>query len=353
MDYYKILEVNKKATIEEIKKSYKRLVAKYHPDRNSDDETAIEKFKQVTEAYEVLSDDKKRREYDQFGHVRSRGKFSNPQSDFFDSFFNRARRRHNVGHPISVRREVDLSFVLKGGRIVVKYTRHKICESCNGVGGDLTICPTCQGTGLKTVRHPMGVLLQTSCDSCGGVGKVISKECSNCKDGLGDEYEEEVVVDIPEGIESGSKFQVPEGGEPGPEGYGMLLITIIVKEHELFTRLSNGNLLTKVPVTFTQLIKGCSLEVLTLDGVGKIKIPAGTRSGTKFRLKTKGLPVINRSWSLNNRGDMIVEIFLDTPNKTNYQEIIDSLVDLEERHPSSKILEYKKQIENHGKTSRK
>jgi len=359
MDYYKVLGVQKNASQKDIKKAYKKLATKYHPDRNSDEE-AVEKFKEASEAYGVLGDEQKRREYDQFGSVRgSRSPFTSPMDDMFRSFFGGGFRHQQkpkrVGKRLITEMRIDLGFVNKGGKVEVKYQRHKICDKCNGLGGEEENCPSCKGSGRRTMQG-QGVRIETNCTDCQGSGKSVNKTCSECNgSGMGSLQDENFEIQIPQGVNNGAQIRVPEGGEPGPDGYGDLVVVIFIEDHPLFERIENimgGDLLlTKVPVTFTQLMQGCQLDVITLDGMVSVKVPPGTQSGTKFRLKGKGLSNMTANRNIYI-GDMIVEVFLETPNKEDYTEVMEVITELEKKHPSPHIAKYEEEKKNHGRSEK-
>ena len=350
MDYYQVLGVAKKADESQIKRAYKKLAIQYHPDKNQGDEKAVLKFKEIAEAYEVLGDPQKRSEYDQFGRVSNRkGAYSSPANDFFNSFFGggRQQRVQKLGKDIFVDCIVDLKFVYTGGNVAVKYQHHEKCSKCNGVGGEENTCNRCNGIGVTIVKNQF-MSVQTTCNICGGSGKTISKKCDICQEGLCNPKEDSMDVYIPAGIEDGSHVQIAGKGEPGIDGNGNLLISIKVSPHEFFTRLNSINLLSKVPVTFSQLISGCKLDVATLSGNVVIDIPPQTKSGTKFRLRDQGLPNMQNNRSIYGMGEMIVEVVLETPSAEEYEIILDQLKGLEERCVSDLRIKYKKYLENNN-----
>ncbi len=355
MDYYAILEVEKTVSSDEIKKAYKKKALKYHPDRNHDEE-AIDKFKEVSEAYEVLSDPRKRAEYDQFGSVGRGGRspFTSPMRDIFGSFFQR-QQQQRTGRRLVVEHEIDLDFVLRGGEVSVKYKRHDFCTSCGCACGETDVCKVGNGSGMRMVRNG-NMVMQTTCNQCGGQGKTIVKPCGECSGSGFSPFKDTVAkLHVPAGVEDGMQLLVAGGGEPGPDGPGDMIVVLKIKPHKLFQRLREGNLLTELPLTFTQLVNGCDIEVMVLDQVLLLKIPAGTQSGTKFRLRGKGLPKIQRDGSTYGMGDMIAEVKLETPESIDkqYTEAIERISELENQHVSPRIAKYKKQVESqHGRTEK-
>jgi molecular chaperone DnaJ len=327
MDYYSVLGVSKGASESEIKKAYKKLAMKYHPDRNQGDTSAEAKFKEVSEAYQVLSSPEKRSRYDNMGHEA----FSNHSSssgssgfgsheDIFSSFGDifgdifgsssgpQKRRGSDIRYDISI----TLEEVYNGTERDIQYERVGNCKDCSGTGafkGDLNKCSDCKGTGQKsTVTNSMfGQFVNTSiCRSCKGKGYTYSKSCSKC---LGRGKQHEVVrkrVKIPKGIANRSRIKLTGYGEASDIS-GDLYIFVNIKDHPIFIR-DNSDIYVKVPITFLEATLGSEISVPTLAGNIKMKIPMGSDSGKKFRLKGKGL-----SSDHYNTGDQIVEINIVTP----------------------------------------
>lgn len=332
---YEVLGVSKNDTKEEIGKAYKKLVKKYHPDV-SKEENAIEKFKEVVEAYEILSDDSKRAEYDRFGSVGKRGgprhgPFTHPFQDFFNRSFNGVQPNH--GQHIHIKCNLTLNEILEGGKKELKYKQSDLCKTCNGAGGKLDDCPHCEGRGVRVIHGPV-MMVQTTCQACQGIGKIVIEICTDCKNGFTEEKEKKLNFSYPKGVEDGMRFVFRGKGEPSshPGGRpGNLYIVIETESHEIFDRLPNGGILLKVPVTYSELVLGHELEIPTLEEKISLKIPAGTQPNQKFRLKEMGLPSFKESRSLYNRGDQIVEVVLEMPkNPTDrYLEVIKELSKLE------------------------
>jgi len=345
-DYYEVLGVSKGASEDEIKKAYKKQARKYHPDLNPDNKEAEEKFKEVNEAYEVLSDSDKKARYDQYGHAGVDPNFGaggfgggfdgnfdfGDLGDIFGSFFGGGfggGRRTNPNAPQrgeSIRLSLTISFeeAAFGCEKEVSVDRMEQCGVCHGSGcaegTTPEICPDCHGTGQVQVRRqtPMGVFATTSaCSRCGGKGKIIHQPCSACR-GAGLERKRKTIkATIPAGIDNGQTISIRGQGHAGKNGgpAGDLLVTITVRPHELFRR-EGTSVLCEAPITFTQAVLGAELEIPTIDGKVKYNLPEGTQSGTTFRLKGKGIPSING----RGRGDQYVTVYIETPRNLNKEQ---------------------------------
>lgn len=331
-DYYEILSVSKGASKEEIKKAYKKLALKYHPDR-SKEEGAEEKFKEISEAYAVLSDESKRKAYDQFGHAGFDQRYSQEDifrgtnfedlfgdlfgGSIFESFFGAGNRRAAKGNDIRTDVTIDFEDVINGLDKTIKLQKNISCEHCDGTGaedGDLVNCSKCHGKGriIKQQRTPFGIFsAQTLCSECQGKGQVPKNECKHC-DGDGILFKEKTIkVKIPPGIDDGQIIRVHGEGTAVKHGAsGDLLVVVRVRQHELFER-DGIDVHIDLPISFSQAALGAELEVPTLEGTTKIKVPAGTQSNTTFRLKGKGLPDINGY----GHGDQFVHAHVKTPQK--------------------------------------
>jgi len=339
-DYYEVLGVAKGASKDEIKKAYRRLAIQYHPDRNPGDTVAEERFKEATEAYEVLADERKRQAYDQFGFAGLEGfgagahDFSSVFRDFedifgdfsgfFDSFFGGGGRRRR-GSRSQARRGADLRYDLEidftqavyGDKIDIAYERNDKCSGCGGSGSDSgsgkKICDTCGGSGQ--VRRSSGFFsIATTCPTCNGEGEIIENPCAVCG-GLGlVRRKRKIKVSIPPGIEDGKRINIPGQGDGGPNAGppGNLYVYIRVRSHECFERQSN-DLYCAVPISFTQAALGSDLSISTLDGRKvKIKVPSGTQSGRIFRLRHEGVPYLENP---GVKGDLYVRIQVVVPTK--------------------------------------
>ena len=345
-DYYEVLGVSRGASEDEIKKAYKKMARKYHPDLNPGDKTAEEKFKEVNEAYEVLSDADKKARYDQYGHAGVDPNFGaggfgggfdgsfdfGDLGDIFGSFFGGGfggGRRTNPNAPQrgeSIRMSIAISFeeAAFGCEKAVTVERYETCDTCHGngcaPGTSPEVCPDCHGTGTVQVRRqtPMGVFATSSpCPKCGGKGRIIHQPCKDCRGSGMVRKKKTIQASIPAGIDNGQTISIRGQGNAGKNGgpAGDLLITITVRPHELFRR-EGTSVLCEAPITFTQAVLGAELEIPTIDGRVKYTIPEGTQTGTVFRLRGKGIPVLNG----RGRGDQYVTVTIETPRDLNREQ---------------------------------
>ena len=343
-DYYEVLGVSRDATEDEIKKAYKKLARKYHPDMNPDDKAAEEKFKEVNEANEVLSDPDKKARYDQFGFAGvdpsygggagggyGAGGFDfGDLGDIFGSFFGGgfggARQRNGPQRGESIRSSVAVSFTEAafGCRKEITLERSEQCPACKGngcaPGTTPEVCPDCHGSGVVTraQRTPFGVMQsQAPCQRCGGAGKIIHQPCQDCRGSGRIRHRRTVEVSIPAGIDDGQTISLRGQGHAGRNGgaSGDLLITVMVRPHDVFRREGTA-VFCEAPVTFAQAVLGAELEIPTIDGKVKYAIPEGTQTGTVFRLKGKGIPVLNG----RGRGDQFVTVTIETPRNLSKEQ---------------------------------
>lgn len=351
-DYYEVLGVNKNATNDEIKKAYRKLAVKYHPDKNPGDKTAEDKFKEATEAYEVLSKPKTRSQYDQFGHSAfSSSDFSynftdfadifsdNPISDIFESLFGGGGRRRRSNYARAgedLRYDLTISFeeAVAGTQKNISFKRKETCSSCNGSGAaqksGTIICPTCNGTGQISISQGF-FSIQRTCTKCSGRGKIIKEPCHNCS-GSGNIYRErKLSVKLPAGIDSGQRIKLSNEGNPGYNGgpQGDLFVYIRVLEHEKFKRQGNNILITQ-PLSFYTATLGGEIEVPTVYGPHKLKIPSGTQTGSIFKIKGKGFKDV-RGYGI---GDQIVEVVIVTPVKLNdkQRKLLEQLAEISDKN---------------------
>jgi molecular chaperone DnaJ len=338
-DYYEVLGVNRSAGDEDLKRAYRRLAVQFHPDRNPGDRQAEERFKELNEAYQVLSDPEKRAQYDRFGHAAFQGPqgaggfggfdfsqgfeevFSDIFGDFFGSGRGRSRSRSRRGDDLRYDLEVEFEEAARGTEKVIKFQRLMACDSCNGTrarsGGDgARTCPNCKGTGQ--VRTQQGFFsISTTCGQCRGEGMVIADPCPKCQGQGRIRKPVSLSVRIPPGVDNGSRLKLRNEGEAGFAGGpgGDLYVVIHVKEHSLFVRQDN-DVVIEVPVSFPQAALGAEIEVPTLEGKIKLKIPAGTQSGKVLRLKGKGFADLHGYGS----GDQLVRVSVETPRRLSARQ---------------------------------
>ena len=345
-DYYEVLGVDKNASEDEIKKAYKKLARKYHPDMNPGDKEAEEKFKEINEANEVLSDPEKKSRYDQFGFAGVDPNYGagagggaygggfdfGDLGDIFGSFFGGGfgggqRRSPNApqrGESIRASVSIDFTEAAFGCEKEVTLERSEQCATCGGngcaPGTTPEICPDCRGSGTVQTRRqtPMGVFASTSpCRKCGGTGRIIHQPCPDCRGSGAVRKRRTIKISIPAGIDHGQTIPLRGQGNAGKNGgpAGDLLITVMVRPHELFRR-DGTDVFCEAPITFTQAVLGAELEIPTIDGKVKYSIPEGTQTGTVFRLKGKGIPVLNG----RGRGDQYVTVTIETPRNLNREQ---------------------------------
>lgn len=365
-DYYEILEVQKNASADEIKKAYRKMAIKYHPDKNPGDKAAEEKFKEAAEAYEILSNPEKKQRYDQFGHAGMNGNAGfggggqggfggmnmddifSQFGDIFGGHFGgggfggggRGGRRVNRGSNLRVKVKMTLEEIANGVEKKIKVNKYVACKPCSGSGAKNgsahSTCSTCKGTGQVTrvTNTILGAMQTTStCPACGGDGKTITDKCTSCH-GDGIVREEEVItINIPAGVAEGMQLSVAGKGNMGARGGvpGDMIVVIEEVEHE-FLKRDGMHLFYDHYISFSDAALGTQIEVPTIDGKAKVKIDPGTQSGKVLRLKAKGLPDIN-SYS---RGDILVNINVWTPTNLSKEEkkILEGLKDSENFKPN-------------------
>jgi molecular chaperone DnaJ len=347
-DYYEILSIAKTADGEEIKRAYRRLAMKYHPDRNPGDAEAEVKFKEAAEAYEILSDPGRRQRYDQFGHegVKSGGQtthdFTHMNVEDIFSMFNDifagqggspfggggGRRGQMRGFDLETEVRISLEDVFKGCERDVDFTRMDVCESCTGTGakkGAAPVkCPTCGGQG-RVQQTGLGGMFRmvTACPACGGRGKVVKEFCGSCRGKGRIPKKRTLAVKIPPGIQDGQEIRISGEGEPPPpevsptgEGVrGNLHVVVRVKDHDLYQR-DGDNLIFQVPISFTQAALGAELDVPTLDTPARLSIPRGTQYGATFTIPGKGIPNLRGG----RPGDLVVIARVEIPNSLSSQQ---------------------------------
>jgi molecular chaperone DnaJ len=337
--YYETLECQKGATVDIIKTSYRKLAMRFHPDKNPGDASAEVKFKEINEAYDVLKDDQKRAAYDRFGHAAFEqgmgggraganpfefaGSFSDVFEDFFGDLMGGGRRnkRQNRGQDLRYNLEITLEEAYAGRSAEIKVPTQVSCEACKGSGAerghDPETCPTCAGHGK--VRATQGFFtIERSCSACRGSGKIIRHPCKPCRGAGVVEKERVLNVDVPPGVEEGTRIRLSGEGAAGLNGGppGDLYIFLSLTPHAIFQR-DGHNLHCRAPVSFVTAALGGSIEVPTLDGGrAKIAIPEGTQPGRQFRLRAKGMPVLRS----NQKGDLYIEVAVETPVKLSKRQ---------------------------------
>jgi molecular chaperone DnaJ len=337
-DYYEVLGVPKNAPKDEIKKAYRKLAVQYHPDKNSGNKDAEEKFKEATEAYEVLGDDKKKASYDQYGFAGVEGNgqdfshfsqtfhgfediFGGDFSSIFDIFgmgggSSRRSSSGGVRHGANLRYDIELPFkdAIYGTKIEIQYTHNESCTTCKGSGSangtSKKNCPTCQGSGQ--VRHSQGFFTMASaCPNCGGEGYVIEHPCKDCNGSGVQKKRQKLAVTIPAGVENDKRVIIPKQGDAGQNGGppGDLYVFIKVKSHEYFERYGN-DLYCAVPVSIMQAALGADIRITTLDGkIIKVKVPAGSQNNKLLRVRDEGVP------TGSYHGDLYIKLIVRIPEK--------------------------------------
>jgi molecular chaperone DnaJ len=348
-DYYEVLGIDRGASEADLKKAYRKLALEFHPDRNPDDAVAEERFKEVSEAYSVLSDAEKRARYDRFGHAGVAGPSGAPGADFgdlgnftdlFSDLFGdifgggmggrggSRRGRGQRGADLRYNLEIDLDEVLEGCEPTLKIPRMKRCETCSGSGAaegsKPSRCGRCEGTGQLVFQQGF-FRVNRPCDACGGAGEVVTNPCGDCRGAGRVEGQQTISVRVPAGVEDGARLRLTGEGEAGIAGgpAGDLYVVILVREHPLFDR-EGRDLKIEVPVPFVQAALGAEIEVPTLDGKVKLQIPEGTQSGRVLRLRGKGVPPLQPRLDPEQlarmRGDLYVQVFVEVPTKLNARQ---------------------------------
>ena len=334
--YYETLEVDRTADDGQLKSAFRKLAMKWHPDRNPGDKDCEHKFKEINEAYDVLKDDQKRAAYDRFGHAafehnggRGNGNpfdFASSFTDIFDDLFGdftgKQRRRQNRGGDLRYNLEITLEEAFKGRATQIKVPTAIACETCEGTGSEAGSkpeqCPTCSGIGK--VRAQQGFFtIERTCPQCRGNGRIVRNPCKTCKGSGHVQKERTLSVDVPPGVEEGTRIRLSGEGQAGLNGgpSGDLYIFISVAAHPIFQR-DGHDLHCRVPISFVQAALGGAIEVPTVDGGrAKITVPAATQSGHQFRLRAKGMPVLRGG---GMAGDLYVEVAVETPSKLSKKQ---------------------------------
>jgi molecular chaperone DnaJ len=350
-DYYEVLGVAKGASEDEIKKAYRALAMKYHPDRNPGDEAAAAKFKEAAEAYAVLGDSDKRKLYDAHGHAGLKGSPMPSMEDIgaalgnfgfgdiFGSLFGGGggRRGPEAGDDIGMQMQIDLVEAYRGCKKSVTIPRHEPCGNCSGSGAKPgskpAKCRQCGGRGATAMR--MGPFqMNTTCNACGGAGTVITDPCPKCRGRGRVKSSRSLEITIPAGIQTGQRITYRGEGEAGEQGAarGNLIVEIHVRDHELFRR-KNDDLVTQVPITFSQAALGAEIEVPSLDGPLKHTIRPGAQSGDVIRIGGKGMPILGAG---GRRGDLHVVLVVETPKNLSkrQEELLRELAEIDQKNVS-------------------
>jgi len=344
-DYYELLGVSKSASADELKKAYRKKAVKYHPDKNPGNKEAEEKFKQVSEAYDVLNDADKRAAYDRYGHAAFQngmgggggggggGGFHDPFDIFRDVFGQQGRGGGGIfdemfggggggqdGADLRYDLEITLEEAARGAQKDISFRKNVSCDRCHGSGAEPgskpVTCPTCRGAGQ--IRRSGGIITFTqACPTCHGQGSTIDKPCTSCRGEGRMPKTTKLNVKIPAGVDTGSRLRSSGNGEAGVGGghTGDLYIVLSVKEHELFER-HGDDLFCEIPIKFTLATLGGTIEVPTLFGKGTLKIPTGTQSGTTFRLREKGMPTLRGG----RQGDQLVRVHVEVPKSLTSEQ---------------------------------
>ncbi len=329
LDYYTLLGIGRNANVSEIKRAFRRLAMEYHPDRNPNDKEAEQRFKDVTEAYDVLKNQEKRATYDRFGHEafehggQGRGGFGFSASSFSDVFEDlfgevmgggRQRSSAQRGDDLKYQLDISLEEAFSGTEVSINLTTSDTCGACSGSGAELgtkpEVCPSCGGRGK--IRLQQGFfMMERTCASCRGAGQTIGDPCKNCNGQGRVQQEKSLVVKIPKGVEEGTRIRLTGEGEAGYQGgpSGDLYIFIAIKPHPLFQR-EGPTIYCKAPISVATAALGGEIDVPSIEGKrSKLKLSAGTQTGQKFRMRKMGMPRLNSS----HVGDMVVEVEIETP----------------------------------------
>ena len=368
-DYYEVLGVAKGASADEIKRAYRRMAIKYHPDKNPDDKAAETKFKECAEAYEVLSDPEKRKQYDQFGHEGLRGAGMHDFSrmnvedifsmfgfdDFFGGIFGGGGRRTGRrsgparGYDLETGVELTLGEIARGTDKTIEFTRQDRCPECSGSGSakgsQPARCSVCGGSGQVAKGGGFFQMVST-CPQCRGAGKIVTHPCKRCKGSGRVPKKRTVTLKIPAGVHEGQGIRVAGEGEPGRDGgtKGDLYCYVRIKPHEFLERDGNS-LIAVVPISFTQAALGATIDVPSLNGTQQLKIPPGTQYGSVFRIRGQGLP----DYRTGRSGDQLVQVTVETPTNLNtkQKELLREFAQTENKRVSPKSQGFFERLKRH------
>ncbi len=335
-DYYEVLGASRNASSDELKKRYRKLALKYHPDRNPGDKNAEEAFKEASEAYEVLSDTQRRAQYDRFGHAAENmgsgsgnpfegSGFGDIFGDVFSEFFGgggtrRSSSRGQPGSDLSYNMDLTFEQAAFGYSTELVIPKRDSCDACNGTGAktkkDIEVCGVCSGTGQQRIQQGF-FSVATTCSQCRGAGKTIRRPCTKCNGHGRVSIRKKLKVNIPAGIDTGARIKLTGEGEAGTNGghSGDLYLIVSVLEHSIFER-NKYDIYCSIPISITQAALGSELEVPTLEGRARLTVPGGTQNERIFRLKNKGIARLQGS----GRGDLYVKIIVEIPTKLSRQQ---------------------------------
>lgn len=342
-DFYSVLGVDKKSTKDEIKKAYKKLARKYHPDLNKDNAEALAKYKEVTEAYEILGDDEKRKRYDNPVQNNFGG-----MGDFFANFEKSMQRNHyknQLNKKVTVKLTFKEAFTGCDKTISVKYLNK--CENCNATGWEkVFVCKTCRGTGVVSKSYNQSgtsvtYAINTPCQDCSGMGNKFEDKCSACNDGYLEPTTKDVTITIPKGVDTGMSMILDGLGEQSEEMSGDLIVQFIVEDHPFFER-DGFNVYAKVPVSYTKLVFGGEIELPTIDGKVSVKLPERTEPGSKLKLRGEGFEF------KGNKGDMIITVTCPMSKNLSedYLSKLKELQELELSNPCEEIVSFEKMLKD-------
>lgn len=338
-NYYEVLGVDKNASQDEIKKAYRQLAVKYHPDKNPDP-SAAETFKSAVEAYEVLNDPDKRKRYDLGENDEQQG-FGFNVNEFFTNFFNSNQRPRKRGRDIRVSLNLTFEESFKGCEKEIKLLRRKKCNSCNGTGAtSFDNCGRCNGRGVVRNLKMSPFVVETTCSNCSGNGKIIKEKCSSCNGKCYDKEEpENIAVSIPEGIDESFHLRLQGKGEEDIEN-GDLYVDFNIENHHFYSR--NGlDLHCQVPFSYTDLLNGCKFDMEFFDKSISVKIPKKSKPGGNVKIKGQGFKSLKNN---NFKGDLIINIELDIPDKVSpeYEKVLENLAEMEKKYPGMSIKNFKR-----------
>ncbi len=364
-DYYEVLGVSRSANANEIKKQYRKVAIKYHPDKNPGDKQAEEKFKELSEAYHVLSDAKRRSAYDQFGHTGASGGFASNMGgfedffsggsgfesvfgDIFESFTGggRSRSTNQRGSDLQYNLQISFQDAVKGNSVDIEFPREESCSACSGTGArsknDIVHCSHCDGSGFVRMQQSF-IGITTACSSCRGKGSIIQVPCKSCHGETVMTKNKKLTIEIPAGVETGSKIRFSGEGEQGRDGAsaGDLYVIFHVKEHSFFQREGN-DITCEVPISIVEAVLGGKIIVPSLEGKTKFAIPPGTQNGKIFRLRGKGI-YSHRGSS----GDLLVKILVEVPENlsSKQNDIFSELKKSFEKKHNKRVAKFQENID--------